>query len=126
MIDVLATALTFAALVPAAWAAVLIVVGTPVQLREWHGLWLYGALALLEVGLLAQLVTGIVRLVSDDPQIDRLTFVGYLVGILLVLPLAGFWALAERTRWGPAVVVVGSLAVPILIVRLRQLWETHV
>lgn len=126
MIDVLATALTFAALVAAVWAAVLVVAGRPIQLREWHGLWLYGALVLLEIGLLTQLVAGIIRLVSDDPRIDKLTFVGYLVGALLVLPLAGFWALAERTRWGPGVVVVGCLAVPVLIIRLQTLWEAQV
>ena len=118
--------LTYVSLAAAVWAAVLVVVGKPVQLREWHGLWLYGVVLLIEVGLLVQLVAGIVRLSTDDRQVDALAYLGYLVTPLLVLPLAGFWALAERTRWGPAVMVVGCLTVPILVLRLGQVWDAHV
>lgn len=126
MIEILATVLTYVALAAAVWAAVLVVANKPVQLREWHGLWLYGVVALLEVGVFAQLVVGIVKMATDDRQVETLAFVGYLVTPLLVLPLAGFWALAERSRWGPAVLVIGCLTVPVLIIRLRQVWEAHV
>lgn len=126
MIEILAAVLTYVALAAAVWAAVLVVVGKPIQLREWHGLWLYGLVLLVEVGLLVQLVAGIVRLTTDDRQVDTLAYLGYLITPLLVLPLAGFWALVERTRWGPAVMVVGCLTVPILILRLGQVWDAHV
>ncbi len=126
MIEILATVLTYVALAAAVWAAVLVVANKPVQLREWHGLWLYGVVALLEVGLLVQLVGGIVKMIGDDRQVDGLAFIGYLITPLVVLPLAALWALAERTRWGPAVMVIGCLTVPVLIVRLRQVWEAHV
>lgn len=126
MIEILATALTYVALGAALWAAVLVVVDKPVQLREWHGLWLYGVVTLLEVGLVAQLVGGIVKMVGDDRQLDTFAFLGYLITALLVPPIAAVWALMERTRWGPAVMVVGCLTIPVLIVRLRQVWEAHV
>ncbi len=126
MIDVLATVLTYVALAAAVWAAVLVVVNKPIQLREWHGLWLYGLVALLEVGLLGQLVAGIVRMATDDRHVDGLAFVGYLIATLIILPLAGFWALAERSRWGPAVLVAGCLTIPVLIIRLDQLWNFYV
>lgn len=126
MIEILAAVLTYVALAAAVWAAVLVVAGKPIQLREWHGLWLYGVVLLVEVGLLVQLVAGIVRLTTDDRQVDTLAYLGYLITPLLVLPLAGFWALVERTRWGPAVMVVGCLTVPILILRLGQVWDAHV
>lgn len=126
MIEILASVLTYVSLAAAVWAAVLVVVGKPIQLREWHGLWLYGVGLLLEVGLLVLLVAGIVRLATDDRQVDALAYIGYLVTPLLVLPLAGVWALAERTRWGPAVMVAGCLTVPILILRLGQVWNAHV
>ncbi|MGB3444384.1 MAG: hypothetical protein WBA97_37065 [Actinophytocola sp.] len=126
MIEILAAVLTYVAFAAAVWAAVLVVVGKPIQLREWHGLWLYGVVILLEVGLLVQLVAGIVRLATADRQVDALAYLGYLITSLLVLPLAGFWALAERTRWGPAVMVVGCLTVPVLILRLGQVWNAHV
>jgi len=124
--ETLATVLMYVALAAAAWAAVLVVVNKPVQLREWHGLWLYGVVALLELGLLAQLVVGIVKMIGDDRQLDTLAFLGYLITPLVVLPIAGLWALVERTRWGPAVLVVGCVTIPVLIIRLRQVWEAHV
>jgi hypothetical protein len=126
MIEVLAAVLTYAALAAAVWSAVLVVVNKPVELREWHGLWLYGLVALLEVGLLVQLVVGIVRLATDDRQVETATFVGYLLTLVLIPPVAAFWALLERTRWGPVVMVVGCLTVPVLIIRLRQVWEANV
>lgn len=125
MIEVLAAVLTYGALAAAVWSAVLVIANKPVQLREWHGLWLYGLIALLEVGLLVQLVVGIVRLATDDRQVETATFVGYLLTVVLLPPLAAFWALLERTRWGPVVLVVGCLTVPVLIVRLRQVWDGH-
>ncbi|MFL6123428.1 hypothetical protein [Actinophytocola sp.] len=125
MIEVLAAVLTYVALAGAVWAAVLVIANKPVELREWHGLWLYGGLVLLEVGLLAQLVVGIVELATGDRAIETATFIGYLVTTVLVLPVAGFWALLERTRWGPVVMVVGCLTIPVLIIRLRQVWDGH-
>jgi hypothetical protein len=126
VIEILATVLTYVALAAAVWAAVLVVVNKPVQLREWHGLWLYGVVALLEVGLLAQFVAGIIKMATDDRHVETLAFLGYLITPVLILPLAGFWALAERTRWGPAVMVIGCLTVPVLIIRLGQVWAGHV
>lgn len=125
MIEVLAAVLTYVALAAAVWSAVLVVVNKPIELREWHGLWLYGLVILLELGLLGQLVAGIVKLSTEDRAIETATFVGYLVTTVLVPPVAGFWALLERTRWGPVVMVVGCLTIPVLIIRLRQLWDGH-
>lgn len=126
MIEILASVLTYVALAAAVWAAALVVAGKPIQLREWHGLWLYGVVLLLEVGLLVLLVAGIVRLSTADRPVDTLAYLGYLLTSLLVPPLAAFWALAERTRWGPAVMVVGCLTVPVLLLRLGQVWDAHV
>jgi hypothetical protein len=44
--------------------------------------------------------------------------VGYLLGIVVVLPLAGAWALAERTRWSGVVVAVGGFTVAVMTARL--------
>ncbi|MCT2587148.1 hypothetical protein [Actinophytocola gossypii] len=126
MIDGLATTLTFVALGAALWGVVLVVVGRPLLIDRWHGLGLLGVVALLELGLLAQAVVGVVELIGTDREVDTFSFLGYLVGPVLILPLAAFWSLAERTRWGPGVLVIGCLTVPVLIVRLRQVWEAHV
>lgn len=117
MIGVLATSLIIASLVCTAWAVGLVVVG-----RTAEGPVTLGLLALVELALLVQLVIGVVQLAITDREVSGVSFVGYLVGSLLILPVAAFWALAERNRWGTSVLIVGWLVVPVLIVRLNEIW----
>jgi len=86
----------------------------------------YGLLALLELGLVAQLVLGLLRVLDDHEGVSVGTYVGYLVGALVILPLAAGWARAERTRSGTAVLLVGVVVLPVLFVRLHDIWATHV
>lgn len=76
----------------------------------------------VEVLALAQLAVGIAALVDGRPD-EKLTFIGYLVGCVLLPPAGGLLALLERTRWGSAVVAVAGLIMPVLVVRLQQVWE---
>lgn len=81
-----------------------------------------GLLALIEVGLVVQLVLGI-RQVPDAPAgVSVATYVGYLVASLVVLPLAVGWSWAERSRGGTATILVALVVVPYLFVRLYQVW----
>ena len=48
--------------------------------------------------------------------------VGYLVGSLLVLPAAFVWSVGERSRSGTGVLLVAVVVVPVLFLRLHQLW----
>jgi hypothetical protein len=125
VIDVLATVLIFASLGVAAWALVLILVNRRFALNQPYGLALAGAVLLLEIALLVQLVAGLVNMFSDGRGVDRLSFAGYLAGPVLILPLAAVWAAAERSRWGSGVLIIGCLTVPVMIVRLRQIWDGH-
>jgi hypothetical protein len=126
VIDALSTTLTFVALGAGLWAVVLLIVDRPVLPRRWYGLGLLGVLALLEVGLLAQAVAGLVQLFTTERELDKFSFGGYLVGALVIIPVAAIWSLAERSRWGPGVLLVGCLAIPVMIVRLGQIWDAHV
>ncbi|MGH3412621.1 MAG: hypothetical protein ACRDPH_06045 [Marmoricola sp.] len=83
------------------------------------------ALVLVELGLVVQLVLGIIRLSDPHPGVSVPTYVGYLVGSLLILPAAWVWSQAERTRAGTAVLLVGVLIVPFLFFRLSQVWSLH-
>jgi hypothetical protein len=125
MIDVLATALTVVALAAAAWALVLAVLDHPITLRTKPTLGLAGVVVLLEAGLLVQAVIGVVAMLGSDRELDRATFVGYLVGVAVVLPLGAVWSLAERSRWGAGVLTVTCVSVPVMILRLNQLWAGH-
>jgi len=104
-------------LVTAVWLVVLIV------LDRLPGDLLYGVLALLEIGLVVQLVLGLVQVAGDHGDLNVAAYVGYLVGSLLVLPIAFVWSVGERTRSGTGVLLVGVLAVAFLFVRLDQLWS---
>jgi len=100
----------------AIWLVVLIALG------RQPGDWLYGALGVLEVGLLVQLVIGLVRLGSDHAGVNAPAYVGYLVGSLLILPAAFAWSIGERSRAGTGVLLVAVVVVPVLFLRLHQLW----
>ena len=86
----------------------------------------YALLGLLEVGLVAQLVVGLARVSGDHRGVNVATYVAYLVGALFIVPLAAAWAWAERTRSGTGVLLVGVLVVPVLFLRLHDIWATHV
>lgn len=81
-------------------------------------------LALIEVGLVVQLVVGLVRLGGAPHDVSKPTYVGYLIGSLLILPAAWVWSQAERSRSGLGVLLVGIAIVPFLFLRLHQVWST--
>lgn len=125
MISVLPTVLIVLSLACAAWSVVLIAANKPLLPLTRAKKGLVGLLALLEVALLAQAVVGVVQLLGLDREIDRLSFVGYLVGPPLILPVAVVWSAAERTRWSAGVLAVACFSVPVMVVRLGQIWAGH-
>jgi hypothetical protein len=86
----------------------------------------YALLGLLEIGLVAQLVVGLVMVFDDHRGVSVASYVGYLIGALVVLPLAAGWAWAERSRSGTAVLLVAVVVLPVLFVRLHDIWAAHV
>jgi hypothetical protein len=111
--------LSVVALVVALWLVVLIVRD---RLPDDY---LYGALGLLEVGLVAQLVIGLVMVSGDHGGVNVAAYVGYLVGALVILPVGFLWSLGERTRAGTGVLLVAVLVVPVLFLRLHDLWQAR-
>ena len=83
-------------LVTAVWLVVLIV------LDRLPGDLLYGVLAVIEVGLVVQLVIGLVRVFGDHGGLNVAAYVGYLVGSLLVLPVAFAWSVKSEHQVWPA------------------------
>jgi hypothetical protein len=82
-----------------------------------------GALALVQLGLLIQLVASTAIVVAGErAKLDTVEFFAYLI-VALMLPLgAAFWALIERTRWSTIVISVGALTVAVMLVRMNQIW----
>ncbi len=117
MIDALAVLVIAASLGYAAWALVAMIRNQPP--REPF---VIGA-GVVELLLLVQTLVAIVMMVVDGTPDELATFVGYLVVAVIILPAGLFWALAEKSRWGTAVLVAAALVVPVLVIRLQQVWD---
>lgn len=125
VISVLPTVLTIVALLGTTWAVMLMVRKTPLLPPTALSWGLVGLLTLLELGLLVQAIIGIVQLAGTDRQLSGVTFVGYLVAPVLILPVAFVWGASDRSRWSGGVVLVACMSVPVMIVRMQQIWAGH-
>lgn len=80
------------------------------------------ALGLIELGLVAHLVLGLLRLGDPHQGVSVATWIGYLVGLLLLIPVGVVWSSSERSRSGTTVLVIAVLLVPVLFLRLTDIW----
>ncbi|MFF1635740.1 hypothetical protein [Leifsonia sp. NPDC058248] len=82
-----------------------------------------GAVALVELLLVGQLVVAIVApLAGNEPSGSLAEFYIYLMSAL-ILPLAGaFWALIERNRWSTVILGGVCLAIAVMVYRMGQIW----
>jgi hypothetical protein len=112
----LGTAVITAALLLGAWSLIAAYRDRAVGSVAWTGLGVVQAL------VIAEIVTGFVHLGHGQRPHELVTFVGYLVAIFLILPLAGVLARLEPSRWGSVIVGVAGLVVAVLVVRINQIW----
>jgi len=100
----------------------LVLVGFMIWDRRPNNL-ILSALVAVEVGLLAQLVLGVIRVLRGAPgHVSVWEYVGYLLAVLLILPAGVVWSSAERTRSGTAVLLIAVLLIPFLSLRINQIW----
>lgn len=83
---------------------------------------LVGAIGVLWLGTIVQLVVGLAKLPGADDDVNGVVFVLYLLGLVATPPVAAWWARGEPSRAGSGVVVVAGLLVPFLLLRLDTLW----
>lgn len=117
MISTLATVLIAAGLVLAAFGVL------NAARDRAPGLVLLGGAAAVELGLLAQGIIAVVAMVGGERPEQTGLFVAYVIGGLLMLPVAGLWAISERNRWSSVVIAVAGLAFTVLIVRMQMIWQ---
>ena len=87
--------------------------------------WLLGLAALVELGVLVQLVRGLVGIGELDTAGRKATFAAYLVTLPFVLALTLWGAIKDKTRWAMSAVAVGAFAVAVMTLRLQQIWDIH-
>ena len=81
--------------------------------------------ALVEVGLLVQLVAGLVGLGEIGDSTEKATFAAYLVS-LPVIPIGTvLLAIKEKSRWAMGSLAVGAFAVAVMTARCLQIWMTY-
>ncbi|MEO7147433.1 MAG: hypothetical protein ABIW81_02075 [Terrimesophilobacter sp.] len=85
-----------------------------------------GATLIVEVLLVAQLVVSLLAPAFGNlPSGNPLEFYTYLISAILLLPLAGFWGLVERSKWSTVVLGVACLAAAIMLYRMLQIWTVQ-
>ncbi|MDP9027541.1 MAG: hypothetical protein M3N46_08280 [Actinomycetota bacterium] len=85
-----------------------------------------GALVLVELLLIAQLVIALVAPgLGNQPSGSVPEFYVYLISALLIPPLAIFWGLIERTRWSTVVLGVAAFAIAVMVFRMEQIWSVQ-
>jgi hypothetical protein len=117
MVDQLATAVIVGALLMAGWSLLTAIRDRAIGFAHLVGF------AVVEVVVLAQIVVAVARMVGGERPAELATFIGYLFAALAVLPAGAALALMERTRWGSVTAAVAALVLPILVVRLQQVWH---
>jgi hypothetical protein len=118
VVDGLALVIIWGSLAVAALCAVSAAINRPTG--DPH---LYTGVA-VEAVLLAQVVVAIVQMIGGDRATDMAVFISYLLLIPFVLPVGFFLSLVERTRWGSVIFGCACLLLPVLVVRLQDLWGT--
>lgn len=87
--------------------------------------WLLGLAALVELGVVVQLVRGLVGIGDLDTGERKATFAAYLVTLPFVLALTLWGAIKDKTRWAMFAIAVGAFSVAVMTLRLQQIWDIH-
>ena len=109
-------AIQIVALLLAAWALGLVLANRP------PGVPLLAGGAVLEALLIGFLVGGIVQMIGSHREFARAEFVIYLLACVAIPPAAAAWGWGERTRAGTAVIAAGFLIMPVMVIRVQQVW----
>jgi hypothetical protein len=104
------------ALLLAAWAFGLVLANRP------PGISLLAGGAVLEALLIGFLIGGIVQMAGSNREFARAEFVGYLLACVAIPPVAIAWGWGERSRAGTAVLAVGFVIMPVMVIRVQQVW----
>jgi hypothetical protein len=84
---------------------------------------MFYAIAAVEVGTIVLLVAGIIGLNQTTRDVDGALLISYLISLVLVPPVAVLWGVAEKSRWGTGVVLIGMWTVSVMSIRVMQVWH---
>jgi len=76
----------------------------------------------LEAVTVVQSIIAVAKIIGGFRPVELATTVGYLIGIVILIPIAWLWANVERNRFSGVVLAVAALAVLAMTLRLLVLW----
>jgi hypothetical protein len=85
--------------------------------------WVYVLVALLEIAVLWMTVVCAAAWIGGTAPVDPIVFLAYLAVVLVAGPATAWWGAGEPGRWGSGVVAMAGLVVPVLVLRLQQVWS---
>lgn len=77
---------------------------------------------LTELAVIAQSVVGFVAIGRGAGPAETATGIGYLIGIVVLMPVAIWWAVVDRSRYSGLVMTVAGVAIAVMSLRLLQIW----
>ncbi|GAA1450298.1 MULTISPECIES: hypothetical protein [Nocardiopsis] len=117
MVDWLTMTIQMVSLAMAGWCLVSTFRDRPMVVPHLVGM---GVLWLLVLG---QVGVSVAAMVGGDRPAETAMYVSYLATVALLPPACAVWGFMERSKWGPAVIAFACLILPVLFVRLEQLWS---
>ena len=69
-----------------------------------------------------QSIIAAAKMIGGFRPVELATTIGYLIGIVILIPIAWLWANAERSRFSGIVLAVAAFAVLAMTLRLLVLW----
>ena len=116
MIDALACTVVALAGVGVIWGIVTAIANKPPGKAQL----LYAAG--LEAVTVVQSIIAVAKIIGGFRPVELATTIGYLIGIVILIPIAWLWANVERNRFSGVVLAVAALAVLAMTLRLLVLW----
>ena len=116
MTGTFATIIIVASLGIAVWAAIHLIINRPISR------YLRTSMVALAALFVVFAIGGIVQMVGSDRDFARLEFVGYLVLSPMIPVGAWWWVRGDTSRAGSAILLVVALVMPVLVVRIQQVW----
>ena len=120
VIGPLAVAIHVLSLALAAWAFVEFFRHREPTRLLFQGLGVVGLLVLVQV---VALTVGLARGQGPEAGGEVVTLIGYMLTALLLPPAGAVLARMEPTRWGSLLIGSAAVIVPVLILRLGQIWN---
>jgi amino acid transporter len=103
--------------------ALALVTGVLAALNRRITRWVLALVAVLELALLVLTVQLVLAWAGGNAPEQPVVLLAYLLVVLVAAPGTVWWGAAEPGRWGTGVVCVACLLIPVLLVRLQQVWD---